>query len=387
MKGPLSDIIVLDNTHVLAGPFAGRLLGELGALVIKIEPPYGEMGRRLGYHWFASVNANKKFIAINLKDDEGRKILYELVKKSDVFLTNYKYSTVIKLGLSYEDLKKINPKIIYLQLTGFGTQGPYKDVPAHDIILQSLSGMAYTNGFPNDPPIRCGPPVIDVAAGLCSALSIVSALYYREKSGEGQFIDIALYDAAIMLMIEHLAYYFMGYPERLGNANPMQTVYNIFKAKDGYVAVVTGEDNQWNALLKIMRREDLKDDQRFKTLPERSKHRTIIDEIVESWTKNISLRDAEQLMTSVDFPVAPVRHLESILTDPQVKERQMIVKLPHPILNEVITPGSCLKLSKTPGKVESAGYPVGYHTEEILKSLLGYEDDYIKALREKGVIV
>jgi formyl-CoA transferase len=136
-----------------------------------------------------------------------------------------------------------------------------------------------------------------------------------------------------------------------------------------------------------MRREDLKDDQRFKTLPERSKHRTIIDEIVESWTKNISLRDAEQLMTSVDFPVAPVRHLESILTDPQVKERQMIVKLPHPILNEVITPGSCLKLSKTPGKVESAGYPVGYHTEEILKSLLGYEDDYIKALREKGVIV
>lgn len=387
MGGPLDNIVVIDNTHVMAGPFAGRLLGELGAYVIKVEPPYGEMGRRLGNHWFSSVNANKKFIAINLKDGEGRKILYELVKKADVFLTNYAFSTIVKLGLAYDELKKINPKIIYLHLTGFGTQGPYKDIPAHDIILQSLSGMAYTNGFPEDPPIRCGPPVIDIAAGLCAALSIVSALYYREKSGEGQFIDIALYDAAIMLMIEHLAYYFMGYPERLGNANPMQTVYNIFKAKDGYVAVVTGEDAQWNALLKIMGREDLKDDPRFKTLPDRSKNRIIIDDMVNEWTKTISTKEAEKLMTSVDFPIAPVRHLQDILNDPQVKTRQMIVKLSHPTLGEVQIPGSTLKLSKTPGKVESPGFPIGYHTNEVLASLLNYDEDKIENLRKRGIIV
>jgi len=387
MPRALDGVRVLDCTHVLACPFAGRLLAELGAEVIKVEPPNGEMARRLGELYFAMINANKKCITINLKTEEGRQILYELVKKSDVFLTNYRYSTIKKLNISYDILKEVNPRLIYAHLSGFGNEGPYKDVPAHDIILQSLSGLTYSNGFINDPPVRCGPPIIDYAAGLATALSVVAALYYREKTGRGQSINVTLYDVAVMLLLEHLFYYFKGYPLRLGNAIPMQAPYNIYKAKDGYVAVLAGENPQWYSLLATMGKMELVNDPRFKTFEERAKHRDEIDKIVEEWTSKLTVKDAYEMMTKVDFPIAPVRGIESLLNDPEVKLRKMLVKVYHPELGELIIPASTLKLSETPGEVRTPGLPLGYSTEEVLKEVLRFPKEKIKELEQKGVIV
>src|SRR5487761_742830 len=259
MPGPLDGVRVLDCTHVMAGPYCGRLLAELGADVIKIEPLRGEWARYFvpivdgEALYFMTYNANKRCLSLNLSNEKGKEIFRELIRKSDVFLENYRVGALDKLGLGYNDIKSINPRLIYASISGFGRTGPYSGYVAHDILVQAMAGNVTVTGYP-DAPVRAGPAICDLGTGIYTALAIVSALYYRTLTGKGQYIDMSLFDVALSWISEHLTFLQGGLPLRTGNGNPIDSPYNIYKAKDGLVVVIAGEDPQWNKFVEIIER-------------------------------------------------------------------------------------------------------------------------------------
>jgi CoA:oxalate CoA-transferase len=390
--GALSGVRVVECTHVLNGPYGGRLLAELDAEVIKVEPPNGEFYRRVPIHnmngesgAFIYFNANKKCVTLNLRHQKGREILLSLASKADVFLENFAPGTMERLGLGYEDIQKVNPEIIYASSTGFGLTGPYKNRPAMDLIVQAMCGLVDITGFA-DTPVAVGTFITDYVAGMYTALAVISALYHREKTGKGQRIDIGMFDAGVSLCTQKMLYYLEGLGKRGGNSSAVVVPYDIYPARDGNVVILSASDEHWRKLEATIKGSDTAPDQKLRTNSDRTRKREEVDNMVAAWTKERSAKEILDLLDSAGIPCGPVQLLESLLDDPQAKARELFVEVDHPVLKKVKIPGSVFKMSRTPGLVRSPGQPLGHDNYEVYHNLLGYSREEITKLAEERII-
>jgi CoA:oxalate CoA-transferase len=378
----LDDIRVLDFSHVYFGPFSTMILGDMGAEIIKIEPPWGELARLYPPHVggissaFHYLDRNKKSISLNLKDSKAIEIVFELVKKCDIVVENFKRGTMEKLGIGYEDIKKIKPDIIYAGLSGFGFDGPYSDRPSFAPIASSYSGWYRLSGDNID--IK-GPPVVtaswhgDLDPGLWAVIGIIGAIRHRDKTGEGQLIDVSQLDCMIAQTgVEITGYTLSGeLPwERSIEKVMGPTTFGIFKALDDYV-YIAADPHMHQGLMMAIGVDDL------------GEGRTVL----ENWVKNKTVDEVIEAVVPYNIPVAPILQIDKTMEDPQVIARQIMVEVEHKTAGMVKMPGFPIKMSKTPGEIRYTAPLLGEHTIEILKELLNYTDNQIQGLRKSGTVV
>lgn len=411
-KKPLQGVKVLDLTTFLSGPFATMLLGGLGAEVIKVEEPgYGDPARLLSLPFIGANGAsfekkseqdetlamlkrgrNKKSITLNLRSDKGREILHEMVKKVDVFAENFATGVVERMGCGYDILHGMNSKLIYCSLSGFGRTGPYKDFVAFDPSVQAMSGLMATTGFPDGVPLRAGPSFGDMVPGLYAVIGILAALHSREKTGEGQYIDVSMLDSlfSLVYMEPQEVYQLFGFPLRAGNTMYRTAPFNLYRTKDGYIVIVVPTEEQWKTLLKIMGKPELDRDPKFSKIFDRIRNHDELDPIVEEWTSTKTTSETMEMLTRERVPCGEVvDSLERLLSDPQLLSREMIVDLEHPLLgklNGIRAPGIPIKFSETPVRFDQTAPVLGQHNEEIYSLLLGYTGERIAKLKEEKVI-
>ncbi len=393
---PLADILVLDLSRVLAGPYASMMLADLGAEVIKVERPgHGDDTRQWGPPWaggesayYLSVNRNKKSITLNLKSQEGRNIIRDLASQADVLLENFRVGTMEKWGLGYETLRELNPGLIYCAITGYGQSGPYRDRPGYDFIIQAQGGIMSITGPVEGPPMKVGVAIVDITAALFAATSILAALHERERSGQGQYIDIALLDSQVAWLANVASNYLVSgeRPARYGNAHPNIVPYEPFPTSDGWIAVGVGNDRQWQRLCALANWDDLAADGRFATNPQRVEHRDVLVPILQERFQTRTSEEWYAALVEAGIPCAPINYIDQVFSDPQVLARDMFVELPHPTAGTVRLVGSPLKLSRTPVCMEEPPPLLGQHTEEVLTKHLGYTPADLARLRDEGVI-
>ncbi len=395
MSGALNGIRVLDLSRVLAGPYCTMILGDLGAEIIKVEAPGGSDETRTWgppfknevSAYYLCANRNKKSLTVNLKSEAGKELIKKLVKQSDVVINNFKTGTMDRLGLSYDTLKEVNPKIVYASITGFGEDGPYKDLPGYDFIIQAMSGLMSITGTEESGPQKVGVAITDVLTGLYAAIGIQAALLERTVSGEGQKLDISLYDSAVSSLVNIASNYLMSgnIPGRLGNHHANIVPYQTFPTSDGEMVIAVGNDRQFKMLCELIDRPELADDERFKTNSDRVSHRdTLVPMLNEAFMKKPTSYWQKQCETA-NIPCGPIQNLQQVANDPQLKAREMFITKEHPIAGEVKLVGSPLKLSKTPVQYDLHPPVAGEHTEEILASL-GYDAGEIKVFKENNII-
>ncbi len=396
METPLSGIRVLDLTRVLAGPFCTMILNDLGAEVIKIEiPKKGDDSRAFGPFlqerslYFLSINRGKKSLSLNLKHPAGKKILKELVKKADVLVENYRPGTMEKLGLGYDILKDINPRLIYAAASGFGHTGPYSQRPAYDILAQAMGGIMSITGWPGSAPTRVGMSLGDITASLFTAIGITTALYQREKTGKGQKVDVAMLDCQVAILENALARYQAESknPEPLGNRHPTISPFQAYKASDDYFVISIGNDSLWKTLCQTLERPDLIDDPRFKTNKLRTENIEVLNIILESIFTTRTAQTWLNLFESAHIPCAPINNIENVMKDPQVLARHMIVDAEDPEIGTVKIAGNPIKMDTVPDPpLQSKAPDIGEHNEEILTNHLEMSREELKKLKEEGVI-
>jgi len=371
---PLEGIRVLDFTHEVAGPNCTLLLADAGAEVIKIEiPGRGDRARHwpmMGESVFIACNRNKKSIALNLKTEEDRKKAYELVKISDVIVENFVPGTMERLGLGYETVRKLNPRIIYCSISGYGQEGPYMKKAAWDAIIQAETGLMDLTGQPDGPPCRIPSSIIDAITGAYAAYAILLALMYREKTGKGQRIDISLFDAAIHVQGYWIAWYTMtgNIPKRAGSASPVVGApYEAFKTKDSYIFIAAFEDKAWQTLCKLLNIEHLLEDERFSSKEGRAKYRAELHDEIEKVTTQFTTNDLYQKLVEGGIVCAPVRTIPEVVNHPQVVYKGLLKEIEYKG-KKVKVPGPFLRFSEIKLEVrEKPAEIVGQHTEEILK--------------------
>lgn len=394
MNLPLEGIKVLELAKTLAGPVSGQMLGDLGAEVIKVEQPgIGDESRQMKPpEWdsescfYLSSNRNKKSITVNLKSDHGKKIVYQLIRESDVLIENFRTGVTEKLGLDYETLIKINPRLIYLSISGFGRTGPEKYRAGYDLLLQGYSGFMSTTGEP-DLPYKTGPSVVDLSTGFLGALGVLAALLARDKTGKGQFIDCSLLDGQIMVL-NHLAtgFYATGESAKpMGQGHNSLVPYQVFKAKDKNIILAAANDALWVKTCEAMGWLDLLEYNEFKTNSLRVKNREKLIPILSGRISNIS---SDEICTKLDeagVPCGPINSIGEALTSPQALAREMMVNVHHPKIKDLRTPAFPVKLSETPATVRLPPPSLGEHTDDILISL-GFGNEEIAHFRKNGVI-
>lgn len=395
----LEGIKVLDMTNVLAGPFCTELLALCGAEVIKIENPSGgDLARKLGClpeinkklmgTSFIAQNSNKKSLTLNLKEEKAKEIFKKLVETGDVLVENFRPGVMDRLGLSYKILRQINPKLIYCAISGFGQTGPDALKPAYDQIIQGLSGVMAINGDERLNPLRCGFPVCDTVGGLNAAFAIMGALYYREKTGESQFIDIAMLDSIMPLMGWVAANLLIGgqKPVLLGNDNFTAAPSGTFKTKDGYINIAANENKQWEALTEVLGVPELKTDPRFQERDTRKKNRKELTPIIEEKLTKETTAHWVRVLNEREIPSGEILDLESALNAPQIKHRNTITEVFISELGKNVPVFNLsAKFEKTPGSVDSPPPKLSQHTEEILLGL-GYSKEDIEIFKEKQII-
>ncbi len=394
----LEGIRVLDLTNVLSGPFATLHLALLGAEVIKIENPKdGDLARKLGivpeYNKklmgtsFLAQNSNKKSITLNLKEPEAKEIFKKLVKTSDVVVENFRPDVMKRLGLSYDVLSQINPKIIFCAISGFGATGPDALKPAYDQIIQGLSGVMAINGDERLNPLRCGFPVCDTVGGLNAAFAIMAALYSRERTGEGQFIDVALLDSIMPLMGWVAANLLIGgqQPVLMGNDNFTAAPSGVFVTKDGYINIAANKQEQWESLADVIGAPELKTDPRFQERDTRKKNRKALTPLVEEKLKLQTTEYWVEHLNKNDIPSGAILPLEDALNQDQINHRESLKTIRAEGVGDLRLFTMTAKFSKTPGDIETPPPTLGAHTSEVLSSL-GYSDEAIQKLREKKAI-
>jgi CoA:oxalate CoA-transferase len=394
----LEDIRVLDLTNVLSGPFATLHLALLGAEVIKIEPPgEGELARKLGNVTdlnkqlmgtsFLAQNANKKSITLNLKQTEARDIFKKLARTADVVVENFRPGVMDRLGLSYQVLSGINPRIIYCAISGFGQTGPDALKPAYDQIIQGLSGVMAINGDERLNPLRCGFPVCDTVGGLNAAFAMMAALYHRARTGQGQYIDVALLDSIMPLMGWVAANLLIGkqHPVLMGNDNFTAAPSGTFATKDGYVNIAANKQEQWEAVADVLGVPELKADPRFRERDARKKNRKLLTPLLEEKLKERETSHWVEVLNAHDVPSGEILGLEQALLQDQIKHRGSLRTIAAEGLGELALFNLTAQFEKTPAAIESPPPRLSQHTEEILGGL-GYSAEDIARLRETRVI-
>lgn len=392
--GPLEGVKVLELGSLIAGPFAGRLFADFGAEVLKIEPPKkGDPIRkwRLLHNgnslWWYVQSRNKKSITLDLKNAEAQAIVKELVKEVDIIIENFRPGMLEKWGLGYEDLKKINPRIIMVRVSGYGQDGPYKDRPGFGSIGEAMGGIRYLTGYPDLPPTRVGISLGDSVAALYAVIGALMALRHRDQiSGEGQVVDVALYEAIFSLMESTVPEYdqFGVIRERSGSTLPGITPSNIYLCKDGkYVVIGANGDGIFKRLMIAINRPDILENPLFETNDGRSQKAEYLDSVIEEWTKSLNLESALKVLEENSIPAGPIYNVEDMVNDPHFQARNMIVELDVENLGKLKVPGIIPKLSKTPGKIRWAGPKLGEHTEEVLKEKVGLNEKQIAKMKNE----
>jgi crotonobetainyl-CoA:carnitine CoA-transferase CaiB-like acyl-CoA transferase len=394
----LENIRVLDLTNVLSGPVATLHLALLGAEVIKVENPKdGDLARKLGcvpkYNQmlmgtsFLAQNANKKSLTLNLKDPQGKEILRRLVTTADALVENFRPDVMTRLGMSYDVLKEINPRLVYCAISGFGQTGPDALKPAYDQIIQGLSGEMAINGSEELSPLRAGFPVCDTVGGVNAAFAIMAALYARERTGKGQFIDIALLDSIMPLMGWVAANLMIGKqePVLMGNDNFTAAPSGTFKTKDGYINIAANKQEQWEATADVLGVPDLKADPRFKERDTRKKNRKALTPLLEAKLGEQPTAYWVDALNARDVPSGAILSLGEALSQEQVKHRNAFSKVTVEGIGEIPLFNLTAKFSATPGKVEAAPPRLGQHTEEVLRGI-GLTTEHVAELRKKGVV-
>lgn len=385
-KKPLAGIRILDLTHVVAGPYCTMLLADLGAEVIKVEPPptiggmFAEAADR-NDPIFIAYNRNKKSISLNLKTEEGKRVFFNLVKKADVVVDNFRAGVLERLGIDYERLRTVNPKIISCSITGFGNSGPLKDSPAFDYIIQAMSGGMTVTGEPGGPPLRTGAPIADGFGGLLGAFGILAAYIARQTTGESQRVDISLLDGQISLLSEMLTRYFATrqLPERTGiySSGRHRPEHRLYKAKDGYIVVATGTANKsWHAFCKATGFDELALDDRFNTVGKRSESRSYLEPIFEKAFLGKTVAEWLSILRKAGVPCGRVYNLDEATANPQVLHRNMIVTLKYADGREAKVIGNPVKISSC-GETYDPPPEGGEHTSKVLSDLLGYSKEEI----------
>lgn len=396
---PLNGIKVIDLTHMLAGPYAGMVIADLGAEVVKVEPlAPGEMTRGLLQSdpnhsfknfgaYFLTLNRNKKSVSLDLKSDEGLHIFHDLVKSADVVLNNFSAGVVKKLKIDFESLKHVNPRIITCSITGFGETGPHSSRPAYDQIVQAYSGGMSVTGPDAATPTRAGIPIGDLGSGLYSVIGILSALLSREQTNKGQHIDMSLLDVQISLLTYMATMQTLSNidPEPIGNAHFVHVPYNSFTTQNGFVVIAVITDAFWEALLGVINVDSLRDS-KFSKSVDRLKHQEFIE---SELNKILSTKPSEfwiQALNDAKVPCGPINTFSQALTDEQVIHRNMVVEVEHPDGGKVKMPGNPIKLSYTNEDSYTPPPHLGTNTKEILREWAGYDENKIQALIDKGIV-
>jgi crotonobetainyl-CoA:carnitine CoA-transferase CaiB-like acyl-CoA transferase len=403
MAGPLSHIKVLDLSRVLAGPWAGQNLADLGAEVIKVErPKVGDDSRAFGPPWvkdrngretkdsayFTSANRGKKSITVNISNPAGQAIVRELARASDVLIENYKFGDLARYGLGYDDLQALNPRLIYCSVTGFGQTGPYRERPGYDFMIQGMGGMMSVTGDAGGEPMRAGVPVADIITGMYASIAICAALAHRARSGEGQQVDLALLDSQIALLAyQNTNYFATGKPPaRIGNLHPNIVPYQPFRTADGEVIIACGNDNLYRKFCEAAACPELAADARFATNGKRVENRAELTRLLQGIFAKRSTREWLELLEVAGVPNGPINDVAQVFAEPQVKARGVRVELDHPTAGKLPTVASPMRFSVTPLQHKLAPPLLGQHTEEVLGERLGRSAAQIAALRAEGVV-
>jgi len=396
MAKALGDVRVLDFTQYLSGPHGTSVLCELGAEVIKVERPgTGEPERKAApltpkgeSYQFLSYNRGKKSVTLNLKSPEGVEIAKKLIAKCDVLVENFAPGVMERLGLGYDVASKINPGIIYASISGFGQTGPRRDQVTYDVVGQAMGGLMSVTGYEDGGPLKVGVSLADYMGGYNAAIAILAALHYKTVTGEGQYIDISMQDSIFAMVFPDRADYFDTFipPKRIGNRLSSSAPFGSYKAKDGYVVICTITDEQWQNVLKAIGREDLSDDERFRTRVLRAKHMAEVESVVNEWLKDKTVEEALEAFRKYKVPSSPVPTFEEVVRDPQLMHREMIIEVEQPLSGKVKLTGSVYKMSKTPGNRKLRIPLVGEHNEEIYGGLLGMDSKELERLKAEGII-
>jgi len=393
---PLNGVRVLDLSRVLAGPYCTMVLGDLGAEVIKVEPPEGDETRGWGppfagreSAYYLCVNRNKRDMVINLKTDEGKTILRELAIQSDVLVENFRPGTLNKFGLDFETLHALNPKLIYCSITGFGQTGSMKEKPGYDFMIQASGGLMSITGEPDGEPMKTGVAVVDLFAGQNAIIAILAALQARTLTGEGQHLDIALFDSQLGWLANVASNYLISgkLPKRHGNAHANIVPYQSFQASDGWFAIAVGNDRQFVRLCELLGKPELAANEKFATNSARVQNREEIIALLASIFKMASVAEWLEKLDKAEIPCGPINNFEQVFSMPQVKEREMLVQMEHPTIGALPLVGSPLKMSATPVEYRIPPPLMGEHTEDILMDVLGYSNEKVKELRNRGCVI
>ncbi|MEM6536909.1 MAG: CoA transferase [Pseudomonadota bacterium] len=392
--GPLSGLRVIELAHVMAGPACGRMLADLGADVIKLERPGGEDSRHMAPPWlgadsaaYVMMNRNKRNVCVDLKTAEGKRAFLDLVKDADVVIENFRKGTMERLGIGYDTVSALNPKIIFCEISGYGRTGPMENDGGFDLMAQAMSGlMSFTGEGPGRPPVKVGAPVADIAAGMMATIGVLAALNERQHSGLGQRVDTSLYEAALFQTLWQSAIYLAGggVPKAMGSAHPLDGPYQAFETADRWIVVGAANQANWLRLTKAMGADHLADDPRYKDNPARMTHLADLVSDLATIFRSRPSEDWLSILADGNVPAAPILSMEEVVNHPQALAREMFVDVTHPELGAVKTLGLPIKLSRTPGRVEGATSPkLGQHAAEVLREA-GWSEADIQHAFEQG---
>lgn len=394
-KLPLQDIKVIDFSQILAGPFCTMLLADMGADVVKIEKPNGgDDTRRYGPPFiegesaaFLTLNRNKRSIVLDLKSEQGIAIVRRMLEDADVMIHNFRPGVVDRMGLAYDDVSALNPAIVYCTVSGFGTTGPYSSRAGFDLVAQGMSGLMSINGFPGAPPAKVGVPMADLNTGMFCAYGILTAYINRLATGQGQHVDASLIESGIAYTLYESATYFATgeVAGPLGSAHRMIAPYQAFATQDGYINIGAANQNNWERMCRAIGREDLLEDERFASNPERMVSIEALTPIMEETFRTQTTSHWVEALENAGVPCGPIYNMEQVYDDPHVQSREMAVKLEHPKSGSIRNIGVPVKLSDTPGSVRTPAPLLGQHSDDVLCEY-GYSDSDISAFRGAGAL-
>lgn len=392
---PLKDIVVVDPTQALIGPLATQILGDLGATVIKVERPgHGDLTRKFATRYgdfsayFTSLNRNKKSVTVDMTTPEGQRVLKELVAGADVFVHNFSPGKAEAFDAEYETLSDVNDRLVYCELSGYGEDSPYSDRKLFDIIAQGQSGLMSVTGTEEGDPVRIGVSIADISGAMTATYAILTALYHRERTGEGQAIDIALFDTAFSYLLYHVTNYFATgkNPKMLGTKHPNLTPYQAVETADSYLVVGVVSESLWPAFCRAIDREEWIDDPRFGTFDDRIANRDEFDARLNDLFAERTAEEWTERLQDAGVPCTPVNSVEDVVNDPHIDARNMIEEVEHPDGDRLELPGIPVNFSDLEADVRLAPPKLGEHTDEVLTEVLGYSESEIESLREDDVV-